>query len=63
MELSIKHITNNFSTVLPDTIELLKYDDEYQLLSSASDELISSISFEHFNTHICIHDVAMPDYY
>ena len=57
MELSIKHITNNFSTVLPDTIELLKYDDEYQLLSSASDELISSISFEHFNTHICIHDV------
>jgi ribosomal protein S18 acetylase RimI-like enzyme len=57
MELSIKHITNNFSTALPDTIELLKYDDEYQLLSSASDELISSISFEHFNTHICIHDV------
>lgn len=47
----------NNSSVLPDTIELLKYDDEYQLVSNTSDELISSISFEHFNTHICIHDV------
>ena len=72
MELSIKHITNNFSTVLPDTIELLKYDDEYQLLSSASDELYHQY---HLNilTHIYVYtmygltlicaDVAMPDYY
>ena len=39
---------------LPDTLELLKYDDEYQL--------VSSIAFDIFNTHICIHDVwTAPD--
>ena len=57
MELSVENITESISTVFPDTIELLKYDDEYQLVSNFSDELIASISFEHFNTHICIHDV------
>lgn len=47
---------------LPDTLELLKYDDEYQLVSNTSDELISSIAFDIFNTHICIHDVwTAPD--
>lgn len=47
---------------LPDTLELLKYDDEYQLVSNTSDALISSISFDIFNTHICIHDVwTAPD--
>lgn len=42
---------------LPDTLELLKYDDEYQLVSNATDELISSVAFDIFDTHICIHDV------
>ena len=42
---------------LPDTLELLKYDYEYQLVSNTSDALISSIAFDIFNTHICIHDV------
>ena len=47
---------------LPDTLELLKYDDEYQLVSNTSDELISSIAFDIFDTHICIHDVwTAPD--
>lgn len=47
---------------LPDTLELLKYDDEYQLVSNTSDALISSIAFDIFNTHICIHDVwTAPD--
>ena len=47
---------------LPDTLELLKYDDEYQLVSNTSDELISSVAFDIFDTHICIHDVwTAPD--
>lgn len=47
---------------LPDTLELLKYDDEYQLVSNATDELISSVAFDIFDTHICIHDVwTAPD--
>lgn len=47
---------------LPDTLELLKYDDEYQLVSNTSDALISSVAFDIFDTHICIHDVwTAPD--
>ena len=47
---------------LPDTLELLKYDDEYQLVSNTSDELISLVAFDIFDTHICIHDVwTAPD--
>lgn len=47
---------------LPDTLELLKYDDEYQLVSNLTDELISSVAFDIFDTHICIHDVwTAPD--
>ena len=47
---------------LPDTLELLKYDDKYQLVSNATDELISSVAFDIFDTHICIHDVwTAPD--
>lgn len=55
----IKTLNNNNEI----DIEFINEDNEYLIVNTLNDDIISSIEYEIFDTHICIHDVWTFDDY